>query len=49
MGVKQGYKVKMQLGAWKNEWTRKCNWCMASRFTTMCGVVLGMGMYLQTK
>ena len=41
-GVQRGYRLKVQLGAWKNEWAQKCNRCMASWFTIMCGVFLGM-------
>ena len=34
------------MGAWKNEWAaaQKCNGNMASQFTRMYGVYLGMGM-----
>ena len=43
-GVQLGYEIKVQLGAWKNEWAQKCNGCMAWRFTIICGIFLGMGM-----
>ena len=39
-GVQRGYGTKVQLEAWRNEWAQKCNGCMASRFTTMCSVLL---------
>ena len=45
MGVQWGDRTKVQLGAWKNEWSQKCNGCMALRLTTMRDVLLGMGIY----
>ena len=37
------------MGAWENEWAQKCKGGMASQFTRMYGVYLGMGMTLKTK
>ena len=37
-------RAKVQMGARKNEWAQKCNGGMASRFTRMYRVYLGMGM-----
>ena len=43
-GSVTGMQNKTVNGGRKNEWAQKCNRCMASQFTRMYGVYLGMGM-----
>ena len=40
----EGTEQEYNWEAWKNEWAQKCNGAMASRFTRMYGIFLGMGM-----